>query len=490
MSREVVLGLDIGTTSVKACIFDLQGKLIAEAEKMNTFHYPQQGWVEQDPIEIEHSAVLTIKEAIEKAGIEKNELISIGFSAAMHSLICVDENGNPISSALIWADGRSYLQAESVIKSMGKEVYSKTGTPVHPMTPFVKLLWMKETKYEPYLQAKYFMSIKEYVLQCWFNQRVIDYSMASATGLFNPDTHTWNQALLSLTDIHEAQLSRIVPPTEILTGINPQIAEAMGIDPDLPFVVGAADGQLANLGIGAILPGEVAVSVGTSGAIRQITKGVKMSENQETFCYSFTEDSSIIGGPTNNGGIALQWLKDLLNDPRDFSEFLADAEKVPLGADGILFHPYINGERAPIWNQRAKGNFFGLSITHKREHIIRAVLEGITFNLFQIGKALERLAGKHQKIFVNGGLSRSPLWLQMMADVFDAEIYVPESYHSAAWGAAWTALVGTGKVYSFEDIKNNIPMGEAIVPIKENVENYKKVYDNYGKIGNGMYKHF
>jgi gluconokinase len=358
------------------------------------------------------------------------------------------------------------------------------------MTPFVKLLWMKETKYEPYLQAKYFMSIKEYLLQCWFNQRVIDYSMASATGLFNPATHTWNQTLLSLTDIHDGQLSRIVPPTEILTGINPQIAEEMGIDPELPFVIGAADGQLANLGIGAILPGEVAVSVGTSGAIRQITKGVKISENQETFCYSFTEDFSIIGGPTNNGGIALQWLKDLLNDQRDFSEFLADAEKVPLGADGIIFHPYLNGERAPIWNQRAKGNFFGLSVTHKREHFIRAVLEGITFNLFQIGKALERLAGKHQKIYANGGLSRSPLWLQMMADVFDAEIYVPESYHSAAWGAAWTALVATGKVNSFEEIKKNIPMGKAIVPIKENSEKYRIIYENYEKLASGMAKHF
>jgi gluconokinase len=490
MSREVVIGLDIGTTSVKACVFDLHGKLIAEAERMNTFNYPQQGWVEQDPIEIEQSAVQAIKEAIHKSGIEKNDLISIGFSAAMHSLICVDETGSPISPALIWADGRSYPQAESVIKTMGNEVYSETGTPVHPMTPFVKLLWMKETKYEPYLQAKYFMSIKEYLLQCWFNQRVIDYSMASATGLFNPSTHTWNQKLLTLTGIHEAQLSRIVPPTEVLTGIGPQIAEEMGIDPELPFVIGAADGQLANLGIGAILPGEVAVSVGTSGAIRQIASGVKISDNQETFCYSFTEDYSIIGGPTNNGGIALQWLKDLLNDQRSFTEFLADAEKVPLGSDGILFLPYLNGERAPIWNQRAKGNFYGLSITHKKEHFIRAVLEGITFNLFQIGKALEKLAGKHQKIYVNGGLSRSRLWLQMMADVFEAEIYVPESYHSAAWGAAWTALVATGKVKSFEDIKENIPMGEAIVPNKENSEKYKIIYDNYEKLASEMSKNF
>ncbi|MBU8880721.1 gluconokinase [Bacillus sp. FJAT-29790] len=490
MSREFVMGLDIGTTSVKACIFNTNGKIIAEAEKMNTFYYPQSGWVEQDPIEIERSAVLAIKEAIQKAAIEKDELISLGFSAAMHSLICVNEEGRPISPALIWADGRSNKQAEELSETIRKNIYSKTGTPIHPMTPFVKLLWMKETHYEPYKEAKYFMSIKEYLLQCWFNERVIDYSMASATGLFNPTKHKWDQELLELTGIREEQLSEIVPPTRTLTGINRHIADEMGIIPELPFVVGAADGQLANLGIGAILPGEVAVSVGTSGAIRQITKGDKISENQETFCYSFTEDSSIIGGPTNNGGIALQWLKDLLNDQGGYEEFLAEAEQVPPGADGIIFLPYINGERAPIWNQRAKGNFYGLSVTHKKEHFIRAVLEGITFNLYQIGKALEKLAGEPQKIYVNGGLARSPLWLQMMADVFEAEIYVPESHHSAAWGAAWTALVAIGKVNSFEDIKKNIPMGEAIVPNKESSEIYKKIYENYENFANDMAKYF
>ncbi|UOF89315.1 gluconokinase [Fodinisporobacter ferrooxydans] len=490
MTREFVLGLDIGTTSVKACIFNLNGTLIAEAEKMITSYYPQPGWVEQSPDEIEHSAVLAVEEAILKADIGKEELISLGFSAAMHSLICIDENGKPLSPALIWADGRGSAQAEKVSETIGDRVYAKTGTPIHPMTPFIKLLWMKETQYEPYRKAKYFMSIKEYILLRWFGQRVIDYSMASATGLFNPGTLRWEEELLALAGIRSEQLSEIVPPTRQLTGIEQSVAKAIGISHEMPFVVGAADGQLANLGIGAILPGEVAVSVGTSGAIRQLTKGVKINETHETFCYSFTEDSSIIGGPTNNGGIALQWLKELLNYQGSYDQFLAEAESVAPGAEGIIFLPYINGERAPLWNQRAKGNFYGVTISHKKEHFIRAVLEGITFNLYQIGKGLERLAGEPRKIFVNGGLARSSLWLQMMADVFETEIYVPESYHSAAWGAAWVALVAIGKVHSFEEIKRNIPMGTPIVPNKETCEIYKKVYENYEKLTKDIAKNF
>lgn len=490
MSRQFVIGLDIGTTSVKAVVFNIYGKVIAEIEKMITSYYPQQGWVEQSPVEIEQSAVQAVKDAIGQAGIQHNELLTIGFSSAMHSLICVNAKGEPLSQALIWADGRSSGQAEKLMQAEGIKLYSKTGMPIHPMSPFVKLLWMKEVEYEPYLKANYFMSIKEFLIQEWFGQRVIDYSMASATGLFNAKTLQWDEEILELVKINKEQLSKIVPPTECLTGIKKDVAEKMGISSEMPFVIGAADGQLANLGIGAISPGEVAVTAGTSGAIRQFTKGFQMSDKHETFCYAFTEEYSIIGGPTNNGGIALQWLKELLNDQGSFDEFTAEAKRVAPGAEGMLFLPYINGERAPLWNQQAKGNFYGLSVTHKKEHFIRAVLEGITFNLYQIGKSLESLAGAPQKIYVNGGLSRSPLWLQILADVFGKEVYVSESHHSAAWGAAWTALVAIGKANSFEDIKKNIPMGQAIRPNEKNHKIYSEVYENYEKLMKNLSAYF
>jgi gluconokinase len=490
MTREFIIGLDLGTTSVKAVVFNVNGKVITETEKMITSHYPQQRWVEQNPVEIEQYAVQAIRDAIDEAKIEKHELLTIGISAAMHSLICMDENGEPLSQALIWSDGRSSEQAEKLKETNGFDVYARTGLPNHPMSPLSKLLWMKEVEYEPYLKANYFLSIKEYILQKWFGQCVIDYSMAAATGLFNAKTFQWDDEILELAGVKKEQLSKIVPPTEVLTGINKDVAENMGISNDMPIVIGAADGQLANLGIGAILPGEVAITAGTSGAIRQFTKGFRISDKQETFSYAFTEDYSIIGGPTNNGGIALQWLKELLNYQGSFYEFTAEAEQVAPGADGLIFLPYINGERAPLWNQHAKGNFFGMSITHKKEHFVRAVLEGITFNLYQIGQALEELAGEPEKIFVNGGLSRSTLWLQMLADVFGKEVYVSESHHSAAWAAAWTGLVALGKADSFADIKKNVLMGEAVKPNMENHKIYTKIFNKYEMLANDISKYF
>ncbi|MEH7142324.1 gluconokinase, partial [Priestia megaterium] len=472
MLRELVIGLDIGTTSVKAVIFNLKGKLIGEAEKLITFHYPQSGWVEQDPYEIERSAILAIKAVIEKADVKKNELLGIGVSCAMHSLICVDEGGGPLSNALIWADGRSSEQAEKLMQTEGINIYLKTGVPIHPMTPLAKLLWMKEVEYKPFYKAKYFMSVKEFLIHKWFNERVVDYSMAAGTGLFNSKTLQWNEGTLKLVQVDKEQLSRIVPPTEILRGINKNIAEEMGISSQLPFVLGAADGQLANLGIGAISPGEVAITIGTSGAIRQFIRGFEVSDKHETFCYRFTEEYSIIGGPTNNGGIVLNWIKGLLGPQDSYDELLLEAKKVKPGAEGILFLPYVNGERAPVWNQKAKGNFYGLSISHKKEHFVRAVIEGINFNIYQIGKSLEKLAGEPQKIYVNGGVSKSPVWIQIMADIFGKEIHVAKTHHSAAWGAAWTALLAIDKVGSFEEIKENLPMGKVIIPNEDNHKIY------------------
>lgn len=490
MAKKYIIGLDIGTTSVKAVVFDRKGKVIAETEQLNTSFYPEPGFVEQDPDVIVSASVFVLKAVMEQANMTANELISVGFSCAMHSLICVDKNGHALSRAMTWADGRSSEQAEQLLKEKGLSFYEKTGTPIHPMSPLTKFIWMREMGFAPFEKAAYFMSLKEYLIFHWFNERVVDYSMASASGMFNGALLDWDEEILAHVGVVKKQLSAPVSPTHTLTGLNSIVAKYIGLPEDLPFVIGAADGQLANLGSGAILPGEVAITAGTSGAVRQWTTAFRPNEKHETFCYMFTSDTAIIGGPTNNGGIALDWLKKTLNYSGTYTEFTEEAAQVELGAGGLFFLPYINGERAPLWNQKARGTFFGLSITHEHPHFVRAVLEGITFNLYQIAETLERLAGPSEKIYVNGGLARSPIWIQMLADVFGKQIYMSESHHSAAWGAAWTALVALGEVSSFADIKENVPPGDVVEPDMARHGHYQKLYKKYAALAADTAKYF
>lgn len=485
-ARNVVLGLDIGTTSIKGVLFDSFGKQVLDEEELiQTFH-PKTGWAEQDPIEIEKKARFVLKNVMNHVVEKELNLLGVGFSTAMHSLICIDDSMQPISNMIIWSDGRSTEQAERLSKEKGKGIFLKTGTPIHPMSPFVKLVWMKETNYGPYTKAAYFMSMKEYLIWKWFGQRVIDYGMASATGLYNLEEQSWDQEAMHIAGVSEAQLSEIVAPDLVLPPISKEVANDMGLKENTPFVIGSADGQLANLGDGAILPGEVAISVGTSGAIRQFTSTMSVDHNFETFTYAFTKDTGIVGGPTNNGGIVVQWLKDILQFEGSFEELMEGATHISPGSDGIIFIPYVNGERAPVWNQQAKGSFCGLTIEHQRDHLVRAVLEGIAFNLYQIGQSLEKIAGKPASICVNGGLSKSELWVQILADVFGHDMQIAETHHSSAWGAAWTALVGVKEAKSFEGIKEHISGRKTVAFNQERHKVYQHVYSKYVRLSQDL----
>ncbi|WP_102347439.1 gluconokinase [Bacillus sp. Marseille-P3661] len=488
--KKYVIGLDVGTTSTKAVVFDKTGNVISECESEYPLTHPKPSWAEQDAHQIELAAITAIKTAITKAAITKEELIAVGISSAMHSIICVDRNNKPLSPSITWADGRSTAQAQALKgNNIGLPIYLKTGTPIHPMSPLLKLIWMKETNYEPYLNAYKFISIKEYLIASWFGEYVVDYSVAAATGMLDIFTRDWNSDALEQAGISVEQLSKVVPAHYTMQGMNKQIADQMGIPVNLPFVIGGSDGPLANLGIGAINKGEVAITIGTSGAIRQMTNKPKTDEEQEVFCYSFTDDLWIMGGPTNNGGIVLRWIKETLGQHEvglaqsqglnAYDLLTTIAEKIPVGSNGLLFMPHLNGERAPFWDAKAKGAYIGLTSSHQRDHMIRAGLEGVIFSIFHIGEALERLAGEPSKIYASGGFARSSLWLQILCDVFGKEVHVPESHQSSAWGAAWIALCSVGESSSLIDIKDHIPMKMSLVPKEENHRKYAELYNVY-----------
>lgn len=487
--KSYVIGLDIGTTSVKAVLFKRTGYVIAEREILYKTTHPHVGWSEQDPLEIETAVKNALKEMLEQCTVPSEDIAAVGLSSAMHSLICVNQNNEPLSPLITWADQRSVRQAEHLHSIPDSKIYINTGTPQHPMSPLAKLIWMKESGYPPYLQGRKFLSIKEFLLTRWFNEDVVDYAIASATGLFNISTLKWDHEALMEAGISEGQLSTPVPPTYVCQGLAAQLADYLGVRSDLPFVVGASDGPLANIGAGALEPGDVAITIGTSGAIRQMSASPQTDQKQEIFCYSVTDQLWVMGGPTNNGGNVFQWMKNVLGEEESrieksggaiaYEQLTQLAATSDVGANGLLFLPYLNGERAPIWNAHAKGAFIGLTASHTKADMIRAGLEGTLFSIYHIGKALERLAGEPKTILASGGFSRSKLWLQMLADIFGKEVHLPLSYQSSAWGAAWFGLVATGEEQRLEDIKGSIPMKETVHPNEKNHKNYQSMFDIY-----------
>ena len=266
----------------------------------------------------------------------------------------------------------------------------------------------------------------------------------------------------------------------------------MGITANTPVVIGASDGVLANLGVGAISPGIVAVTVGTSGAVRATIGKPQTDPQARLFCYPLTEDYWVVGGAVNNGGITLRWVRDQLADAEiDTAKLLnqdpydmltAIANTIPPGSEGLIFHPYLAGERSPLWDANSRGSFFGLALHHNKAHLIRAILEGVVYNLYLVFQALESITGEVKSIRAAGGFARSSLWRQMLADIFAREVAIPETYESSCLGAALLGLYALGEI---EDLAKSQSINQEIhrhQPIAENVAIYQQILPIYCRL--------
>jgi gluconokinase len=488
-----VVGVDIGTTSTKAVVFNGEGKVEGHYTAGYPLLTPAPGVAEQDPQEIYAAVLAAIRAAIRAAGKETTRIRCVGFSAAMHSLIAVDPEGKPMTASITWADTRSAVWAEKIARDMdGYGVYLRTGTPVHPMSPLAKLVWLRHERPDLFERAARFVGIKEYVFFQLFGQWVVDYSIASATGLFNLQKLEWDEGALAITGLTPERLPSLVPPTHHIEGLDPRLAADLGLAANVPFVVGANDGVLSNLGVNAIRAGEVAITIGTSGAMRAVVDRPLTDAQGRTFCYLLTENHWVVGGPVNNGGIAFRWVRDELAaaetetakrlgiDPYDVLTRIA--ERVSPGSEGLIFHPFLTGERAPWWNASMRASFFGLAAHHRKEHMIRAVLEGVIYSLFSILPAVEALIGPTRTMKATGGFARSGLWRQMLADVFDREVVVPESFESSCLGAAILALYALGEADTLDVVARMVGATHRHLPIPQNVAVYAQLSSIYMSI--------
>lgn len=469
----LIAAVDIGTSSTRALLFEDARFTVASASVEYALASPEAGAAELDPSGV-HAAVLScLARLVRQAGAR---IDCVALSAAMHSLMAVDADGAPLTPLYTWADNRAAPEAARMrARPDAQALYAETGVPIHPMSPLAKLVWLRETQPALFARAARFVSIKEYVCHRLFGRWVVDDAIASASGLYSLATRTWSTRALEVAGIDAARLATVTRPETLLRGLVPDAASALGLDVQTPFMLGASDGCLANLGAGLIAGAagtgarrRAVLTIGTSGALRMAVGAPAPDAAMRTFCYALSDDEYVIGGATNGGGLPLRWLRDnfpqlrgglaATGDPYD--ALAALGAQAPPGAGGLLFHPYLAGERAPLWNADARASFIGLDFTHGPAHLVRAVMEGVLFNLAMVLAVLEELAlGPVDEIVAGGGFARSDIWLGIAADLLGRPLAVADNPETTAQGAALMALKALGRVPRLADAVALLPAG-------------------------------
>jgi gluconokinase len=465
--RTCTVGIDLGTTTLKVIAFDdVSGQSIARASATLALLSASDDTddtlegeprAEQDPVAVADAATAALAQVVTQARALGYTVARVGISAAMHSFLPLDANERPLLPALLWMDGRAQAEAEALWATpAGKALYARTGTPIHAMTPLAKLLWLHARRPEVHAAATRFVSLKEWIWRQWLGVWEVDASIASATGLYNLRENTWDQEALRLAGIDARRLSALVPTTTVRDGLQDARLLAAGLTAQTPFVIGASDGVLANLGLGVIAHGEdassetMALTIGTSLALRVGRSAPFTDPATRAFCYVLDQGRYIVGGASNSGGNVLDWLGRLLQGEeqseaaaeRRLSALLAQAGAVEVGE--LLCLPYLAGERAPLWSTQARAAFIGLDARHTPAQLMRAACEGIIFNACWIASDLFASLGSPRALLASGRALEIPWMRQLVADVLDLPVRAGAGVDASVSGAAMLARVATG----------------------------------------------
>lgn len=493
IAQQYVIGLDIGTGSAKAVAITDEGKILADSQFNYSTQTARPGYSEQDPEVIWVAFTNCIKKVVETLQYAP---LTIGLSSAMHSLMAVDSDNKPITNLITWADTRSEKIAERIRQlPIAENIYKETGTPIHSMSPLCKIIWLKENEPQIFKDAFKFISIKEFLWHRLFNVYETDHSIASATGLFNIQTFKWNVASLQLCNINSGQLSEIVATNFIRKNLNSSIAVLLNIPADTLFCIGASDGCLANIGSYSIEPGTAALTIGTSGAVRIASPTPIFNFSAMTFNYVLDQTFFICGGPVNNGGNVVSWLfRTFLNNPnpseKDYADFFESVDTIPAGSKGLIFLPYLYGERAPVWDEKSCGIFFGIKSYHTNSHFLRAALEGVCYSLNNILEIIESSKENISQLNISGGFIHSKTWVQILASIAGKKLCVVETEDASAIGAALLNMKAIKMIEEYSSLK---PLNNSIIEPDLNdhavYEKYYSVFKNlYGALKESMHQ--
>jgi xylulokinase len=476
----------VGTGGTRAVIIDECGRILASGTEEHThFASPQPGWAEQDPRDWWRAAGIAVRKALQAGSFSPDSISCVGFSGQMHGAVLLDQSGEVIRPALIWCDQRTEQQTNQLTQSIGRDrLIALTCNPAMTNFTLTKLLWVREKEPQNWQRVRKVMLPKDYVRFRLTGESAIDVADASGTLLLDVAKRTWSREVLTATQIDRQLLPALFESQQVCGKISAEGAKATGLVPGTPVVAGAGDQAAGAVGIGITQPGTLSATIGTSGVVFAATDRPALDPKGRlhTFCHAIPDRWHVMG-------LSLRWFRDQFGaghpDSRDpYDHLTEEAARIPAGSDGLFWAPYLMGERTPHLDPNARAAFIGLTASHTRAHLIRAILEGVAYSLKDTFVILDEIRVPAQRIRLGGGGARSPLWRQIQADVYGHSVEILEAEEGAAYGAAIFAGVGAGCWTSVDQacdaivrVANRVsPDRQATATMQQGYQVYRKIY--------------
>ena len=498
-----LLGIDIGTSGTKTVLFDKGGNPISSSTEEYPLYQPEIGWAEQDPLDWWKAVCITINAVIKDSNINPESISGIGLSGQMHGLVMLDEDGNVLRKSIIWCDQRTAKECVEITEKVGeKRLIDITANPALTGFTASKILWVRNNEPEIYEKCRKILLPKDYIRYMLTGEFATEVSDASGMQLLDIKNRCWSKEVLNALDIPIEYLGNVHESIVVSGKVHKRAAELTGLKENTPVVGGAGDQAAGAIGNGIIRSGQISSTIGTSGVVFAHLDEPIIDEKGRvhTFCHAVPGAWHMMG-VTQGAGLSLKWFRDnfctneievaknMGIDP--YVLMTKEAEKVPAGSRGVVYLPYLMGERTPHLNPKAKGVFFGLSAAHTKNDMLRAVIEGVSYSLLDCMEIIKGTGLNPTNVMVSGGGGKSELWRQILADMFNCKVSTNKSSEGPALGVALLAGVGTG-VYKDINEACSIAISENSIQYQkeENSLVYKRYYEIYKKIYNDLKETF
>ena len=498
-----LIGIDIGTSSTKTVLFNDAGEAVGSAADFYPMYQPHNGWAEQDADDWWNATATSVREVIAKSKVDPKDIKGIGLSGQMHGLVMLGSDNRPLCRSIIWCDQRTALECEQITSLAGAEkLIEITANPALTGFTASKIMWVKNNEPEIYAKCKKILLPKDYIRFKLTGEFATEVSDASGMQLLDVPGRKWSDYILDKLDIDKDLLAKVYESPEITGTVSPAVAAACGLCEGIPVVGGAGDQAASAIGNGIVKKGVISATIGTSGVVFAYLDKIAIDKKGRvhTFCHAVPGAWHIMG-VTQGAGLSYKWFRDNFMTSEKFTaeqletdpNVLIDkiAASVPAGANGLIYLPYLMGERTPHLDADCRGVFFGLSGMHEKKDLLRAVMEGVVFSMNDCLRIICEMGIKPSFIYAAGGGANSPLWRQMMADVMQTDIAVNNSAESGALGVAILAGVGAG---IYKDVPSAcdsiIKRRDCMICQEKNRNLYEEIYKIYGSLYKSLKKDF